>query len=82
MQSRYISYIFIYRPTLGRASPSGRNWGNPPITQNIGFSSHVTPSVLPYKCCFCNFHAAFGHFAQIVPAQVEPTWETLLCVVS
>ena len=26
---------------------------------------------------FCNFHAVFGHFVQIVPLLVDPIWETL-----
>ena len=25
------------------------------------------PTVVLEKCWFCNFHAVFGHFAQIVP---------------
>ena len=35
------------------------------------------PTVLPQKCWFCNFHAVFGHIAQIVTPQVDPIWETL-----
>ena len=27
---------------------------------------------------FCHFHTVFGHFAQIVPAPVDPIWETLV----
>ena len=35
------------------------------------------PTVLTPKCQFCNFHAVFGHFAQIVPPPIDPIWETL-----
>ena len=29
-------------------------------------------TVLPQKCCFCNFLALFGHFAENVHPQVDP----------
>ena len=62
-------YIYIY---IFRVSPSGRGTGGIPLTtQKIGLSTPPTlcppPTVLTQKCLFCNFHAVFGHFAQIVP---------------
>ena len=35
--------------------------------------SCLTPTVLTQKCQFCNFHAVFGHFAQITPPPLPPT---------
>ena len=62
-----------FMPTNFRVSPSGgRLRGDPPTTRKIGLSPHATPIVLTQKCRFCNFHAVFGHFAQIVPPTSRP----------
>ena len=55
-------------------------WGEPyPNTQQVGLSPPCPPTVLPRNRRFCNFHAIFGYFAQIVspPPQVDPIRETL-----
>ena len=62
----------------------GLGGGSPPSTQKIGLSPPPClprPTVLTQKCHFCHFHAAFGHFVQIVPPPlINPNWETLLMI--
>ena len=59
---------------------SSKNFQTPPISINF---EKVEPTlyegrVRTTKCQFCNFHAVFGNFTQIVPPPVDPIWETLL----
>ena len=64
-----------FHHSLNRVSPSGGGMGGcPPLPKKLA----CPPTVLTQKCRFCNFHAVFGHFAQIVPPPVDPIWETLL----
>ena len=60
-----------------RDSPSGGrvDWGGGE-SRKIGLSPHA-PICFDQKYQFCNFHAVFGHFAQIVPPPVNLIWETL-----
>ena len=51
--------------------------GTPPLSKKIAFSPHVPPLFCPPKVGFCNFHAGFGYFAQIVSPQVDPICGTL-----
>ena len=40
----------------------------PPLPQKLACPPCLPlPTVLTHKCTFCNFHAVFDHFAQIVP---------------
>ena len=57
----------------------GGDWGggSPQLTEKLACPSPCPPTVLTQKCRFCNFHAVFGHFAQIAPPLVDPNWETL-----
>ena len=62
-----ITPLMTLVPLIPKISPSGGgDWGYPPTTKKIGLPPR-SPTVLPQKCWFCNLHAVFGHFAQIVP---------------
>ena len=55
----------------------GGGWtGGGGESRKIGLSPHA-PICFDQKYQFCNFHAVFGHFAQIVPPPVNLIWETL-----
>ena len=70
---------YLVRP--GRVFPywgGGRLGGIAPTTRKIGLSPPCPPpQCFTQKCGLCNFHAVFGHFAQIVPPPVDRIWETL-----
>ena len=66
-------------PLVGGGGGLG-DGGIPPNTRKIGLSPSMSSlTILTQKCQFYNFHAVFGHFAQIVPPPlVDHNWETLL----
>ena len=53
-----------------RVPPSGGGGegglGNPFHQEKWLVALHVLPTALTQKCWYCNFHAVFGHFAEIV----------------
>ena len=57
---------------IARVSPSGGGLGGSPTTRKIGLSPPCSPPALSQKSWFCNFHAVFSHFAQIVPPTSWP----------
>ena len=67
MQSCYISYIFIYWPTLGRASPSGRNWGNPLLPKILAFPPMSNPVFCPINVVFVIFMQLLAILRRLYP---------------
>ena len=70
----YSSFLLVSSP---RVSLSWGDWGDSPHYPKNWLVPHVRPTFLPKKCCFSNFHAVFGHFAQNMLPLVESKWETL-----
>ena len=56
----------------------GENWStqSPSLTKKIGLFSYV-PYFFTPKILILQFSCSFVHFTQIVPAQVDLSWETL-----
>ena len=43
------------------------------MPEKLECPTHIpSPTFLPPKCQFSNFHAVFGHFTQIVPHKLTP----------
>ena len=57
--------------------PLGGTGEIPPLLKKLTCPPMFSATVLTQKCWFCNFHAGFGHFTQIVPPSVDPIWGTL-----
>ena len=51
--------------------------GIPSLPEKLAYPLLGSPTILTQTCRFCNFHAVFGHYAQFVPAPVDPIWKTL-----
>ena len=71
-------------PLVGKGRGMG-DWGGgaiPLLPQKLACPPHVPPTVLTQKCQFCNFHAVFGHFVQIVLRTSRHIRETLNTVVT
>ena len=64
----------IFTPLFPRFHPVRETGGDPPHYPKNWLVPPMAPHCFDAKCRFCNFHAVFGHFAQIVP----PNWEILL----
>ena len=67
LKQRQAAWFPLLREGLGEIPQLPKSWLVP----------HVPVTVLLQKCLFCNFFAAFGHFAQIVSQQIDLIWETL-----
>ena len=75
MQSRYISYIFIYRPTLRRASPSaegGGTWGIPLLPKILAFHPMSTPVFCPANVAFVIFMQFSAILRRLYPHKSNP----------